>query len=128
ISPVSGQEEQVRYKIPDIPKTYGGGTETRTYTGSLIFAPDRQGKIVIINSLGAERVLKGVVPSEIFASSPPAALQAQAIAARNEIFAAVGVRNLADPYMLRTDVYDQVYKGVGAEDARTSKAVEATRG
>jgi stage II sporulation protein D len=30
--------------------------------------------------------------------------------------------------MLRTDVYDQVYKGVGAEDARTSKAVEATRG
>lgn len=128
ISPVAGQEEQIRYKIPEIPKTYGGGTETRTYTGTLIFAPDRRGKIVIINSLGAERVLKGVVPSEIFASAPPAALQAQAIAARNEIFAAVGVRNLADPYMLRTDVYDQVYKGVGAEDARTSKAVEATRG
>jgi SpoIID/LytB domain protein len=128
VSAPAGQEEQIRYKIPNIPKTYGSGVEPRTYTGSLIFAPDRSGKIVVINSLGAERILKGVVPSEIFASAPPAALQAQAIAARNEIFAAVGVRNLADPYMLRTDIYDQVYKGVGAEDARTSKAVDETRG
>lgn len=128
ISALPGEDEDIRYKIPGIKKSYSKGTETRTYSSTLIFAPDRDGKLVLINSLGAERALRGVVPSEIYASAPQPALQAQAIAARNEIFSAIGVRNLADPYMLRSDVYDQVYKGVGAEDKRTTKAVEATRG
>ncbi len=128
ISPLSGREDEIRYTIPGIKKNYKEGTMTRTYTGSLIFTPDRGGDLVVINSLGAEKVLKGVVPAEIYASSPQPALQAQAIAARNEIFSAVGVRNLADPYMLRADVMDQVYGGVGVEDPRTSKAVDATRG
>ncbi len=124
----SGREENISYEIPGIPGSYGGPEETRRYAGELIFAPDKDGKIAVINNLGAERVLKGTVPSEIFASSPPAALQAQAIAARNYIFASIGVRNLADPYMLRADVYDQVYGGIGREDPRTSAAVDATRG
>ncbi len=128
ISAMPGEDESIRYKVPGIKKSYSKGTETRTYSSSLIFAPDRDGKLVLINSLGAERALRGVVPSEIYASAPQPALQAQAIAARNEIFSAIGVRNLADPFMLRADVYDQVYKGVGAEDKRTTKAVEATRG
>ena len=128
ISAKSGRDEAIRYTIPGIKKNYQKGTMTRTYTGSLIFTPDRGGDLVVINSLGAERALKGVVPAEIYASAPQAALQAQAIAARNEIFSAVGVRNLADPYMLRADVMDQVYGGVGSEDARTSRAVDATRG
>ena len=104
------------------------GTHTLEYTGRLIFAPDAKGNVVLINSLGAERVLKGTVPAEIFASAPQPALQAQAIAARNEIFSALGVRNLAEPYMLRADIYDQVYGGTKAEDPRTSKAVDDTRG
>lgn len=123
-----GRTEKIQYTVPNIRKNYVKGRETRTYTGNLIFAPDRRGNLVLINSLGAERVLKGVVPSEIFASAPQAALQAQAIAARNEIFSAIGVRNLADPYMLRADIYDQVYGGSGRERASTSKAVDATRG
>lgn len=128
LAPKAGREDKIRYKVPGIKKNYVQGTETRTYTGTLIIAPDRKGKLALINSLGAEKVLKGVVPAEIFASAPPEALKAQAIAARNEIFSAIGVRNLADPYMLRADVYDQVYGGVAVEDARTSKAVEQTRG
>ena len=128
VASTAGRTEKIRYTVPNIRKNYSKGRETRTYTGNLIFAPDRRGKLVLINSLGAERVLKGVVPSEIFASAPQAALQAQAIAARNEIFSAIGVRNLADPYMLRADVYDQVYGGVGRERPTTSKAVDATRG
>ena len=124
----SGREEDIRYTIPGIPRAYGQGDVTRRYTGELIFAPDQRGRITVINNLGAERVLKGTVPAEIYASAPKGALQAQAIAARNEMFAAVGVRNLADPFMLRADVYDQVYAGVDAEDPRTSAAVDATRG
>ena len=128
VSSRSGREEEIRYTVPDIPRAYGRSSETRTYTGDFIFAPDQNGRITLINNLGAERVLKGTVPSEIFASAPSGALQSQAIAARNEIFAAVGVRNLADPFMLRSDVYDQVYAGVDVEDPRTSAAVDATRG
>lgn len=128
IAPKAGRSGEIRYRVPNIRKNYSKGRETRIYTGRLIFAPDRRGKLVLINSLGAERILKGVVPAEIFANAPDAALRAQAIAARNEIFSAVGVRNLADPYMLRADVYDQVYKGVGAERPKTSQAVDATRG
>jgi SpoIID/LytB domain protein len=123
-----GREEQIRYSVPGIAKNYRSGTETRTYLGTLIFAPDKNGELVAMNSLGAERLLRGVVPAEIYASAPQDALRAQAVAARNEIFAAIGVRNLADPYMQRADIYDQVYGGAGAEDARTTKAVEATRG
>lgn len=128
IAPPRGEEQKITYKVPKVPKSYGRGTETRTYTGTLVFAPDRDGKLASMISLGAERLLQGVVPAEIFASAPPEALRAQSIAARNEIFSAIGVRNLADPYMLRGDVMDQVYGGTGVEDRRTSAAVAATRG
>jgi SpoIID/LytB domain protein len=128
VSAKEGRKEEIRYTVPGIKKNYRPGTETRTYTGTLIFAPDKKGKLVAMNSLGAERLLRGVVPAEIYASAPEGALRAQAVAARNEIFAAIGVRNLADPYMQRADIYDQVYGGVGAEHPRTTKAVKATRG
>ena len=123
-----GEEQEISYTVPDVPRSYGKGTETRRYTGTLVFAPDRTGKLAAMVSLGAERLLQGVVPAEIFASAPPESLRAQSIAARNEIFSAIGVRNLADPYMLRGDVMDQVYGGIGVEDKRTSAAVAATRG
>ena len=128
VSSRAGREESIQYSIPGIPESYGQGTETRSYTGELIFAPDQNGRIAVLNNLGAERVLKGTVPSEIFASAPAGALRAQAIAARNYIFSSIGVRNLADPFMLRSDIYDQVYGGINAEDPRTSAAVDATRG
>jgi SpoIID/LytB domain protein len=119
---------EIRYTIPGIQKSYGKGAETRTYTGTLVFAPSRKGGLVAMCELGAERLLRGVVAAEIYASSPAAALRAQAVAARNEIFAAIGVRNLADPFTQRSDVMDQVYGGVGAERDSTTKAVKATRG
>ena len=128
VSAERGKEQDITYTVPEVPRSYGKGTETRKYTGTLVFAPDKRGKLVVMVSVGAERLLEGVVPAEIFASAPPEALQAQAIAARNEVFAAIGVRNLADPYMLRGDVMDQVYGGTGVEDRRTSAAVGATRG
>lgn len=128
VAPPRGEEQAIVYTVPNVPRSYGKGTETRKYTGMLVFAPDKNGKLSAMVSLGAERLLQGVVPAEIFASAPPEALRAQAIAARNEIFSALGVRNLADPYMLRGDVMDQVYGGVGIEDSRTSAAVAATRG
>jgi SpoIID/LytB domain protein len=127
VGSVSGKDDTT-YTIPGIKKSYGAGEETRRYTGQLIFAPDRNGGVVGMVSLGAERVLKGTVPAETYSNAPKAALQAQAVAARNNMFAAIGVRNLADPYMLRGDVMDQVYGGIGVETRATNAAVDATRG
>jgi SpoIID/LytB domain protein len=128
ITSKKGREEAIRYRVPGVKKSYKDGTETRTYLGTMVFAPSKTGQVVAMNSLGAERLLRGVVPAEIYASAPNEALKAQAVAARNEIFAAIGVRNLADPFMQRADIFDQVYGGVGAEHSRTTRAVKATRG
>jgi len=128
IGPSEGAGEAIEYRVPDVPTARGESTETRIYGGRLIVSPDRNGSIALINEIGTSRLLRGVVPSETYPSAPPAALRAQAVAARNTIFSAIGVRNLADPYMLRSDVYDQVYRGLEAETDRTTRAVEATRG
>lgn len=123
-----GEAREIRYEIPNVPKPRGEGTETLTFGNRLIVAPDREGKIALINKISAERLVEGVVPAETYPTAPLGALRAQAVAARTNIFAAIGVRNLADPYMLRSDVYDQVYRGLEAETEKTSKAVQSTRG
>lgn len=103
-------------------------TGENTYAGSLIFTAGRTGKLIVVNSVPAETLVKGVVPSEVYPSAPMESLKAQAIAARGEILSAVGVRHLADPYLLCSTVHCQVYGGIGREHRRTNKAVDATRG
>ena len=75
-----------------------------------------------------DKLLAGLVPAEMSASSPPEALKAQAVAARNELLAKIGTRHLTDPYRLCSTQHCQVYAGAGREDARATAAVTATRG
>lgn len=104
------------------------GREDRPYRGDLVLAPDRNGRLAIINAIDAETLLKGLVPSEIYVDAPSEALKAQAVCARSEMFAKLGTRHTADPYMVCSDVHCQVYRGAAREDPRTSRAVEETRG
>lgn len=104
------------------------GREDRRYRGQLILTPDRNGRLAAVNAVDAETMLKGLVPSEIFVDSPMEALKVQATCARSELFAKLGNRHTADPYMVCADVHCQVYKGMGREHPRTSKAVDQTRG
>lgn len=104
------------------------GTETRKFAGTFYLAVDKTGELAIVNVLPAEQLLRGVVPAEIYSSSPPEALKAQAVAARNELFSKIGHRHLADPFLLCATQHCQVYKGVGAEKSSTNAAVEKTRG
>ena len=104
------------------------GREGRAYAGRIALAVDRRGKLLAINQVDAETLLKGLVPAEIYPSSPPAALEAQAVTARGELLAKIGLRHLADPYLVCSDQHCQVYRGVGHEDPRTSAAVDATKG
>ncbi len=82
----------------------------------------------MVNLVELEDLLKGLVPSEIFAKAHPEALKAQAVTARGEVLAKVGLKHLADPYLLCTEQHCAVYKGVSGEAASTNAAVEATRG
>jgi hypothetical protein len=79
------------------------GREDRSYRGRLVLTPDRDGRLAVVNAVDAESLLKGLVPSEIYVDAPAAALEAQAIVARGELFAKLGNRHTADPFMVCAD-------------------------
>jgi SpoIID/LytB domain protein len=105
-----------------------GGKETRRFAGKLYVTVDNSGQLAVVNAVPEDKLLAGLVPAEMAASSPPEALKAQAVAARNELLAKIGTRHLTDPYRLCSTVHCQVYAGAGHEDPRATAAVAATRG
>lgn len=104
------------------------GFEDRTFRGNLEFSLDRKGQLAVINVVSIEDVLRGLVPSEIFARAHPEALKAQAVTARGEVLAKIGLKHLADNYFLCSEQHCAVYKGLSGEQASTNAAVDATRG
>jgi len=104
------------------------GYEDRTYPGRLFATVDASGSLALVAALGMERLVTGVVPSEIFPRAHVEALKAQAVTARGEVLAKIGARHLGDPYLLCAEQHCQVYKGLGAEEPGPGAAVEATRG
>ncbi len=96
-----------------------------SYRGSLQFTPAGGGGVNTVNAVGLDDYVRGVVAEEMPGSWAPAALQAQAVAARTyAITTTVG----AGAYDLYDDTRSQVYGGVGAETAATNAAVAATSG
>ncbi|MBS2024012.1 MAG: SpoIID/LytB domain-containing protein [Deltaproteobacteria bacterium] len=104
------------------------GYERRVYPGRLYACIDATGKLAVVAAVPMERLVKGVVPSEIFAKAHKEALKSQAVTARGEVLAKVGARHLGDPYLLCAEQHCQVYKGLAAEERGTDAAVDATRG
>ncbi|WP_375765880.1 SpoIID/LytB domain-containing protein [Archangium gephyra] len=104
------------------------GFEDRSFRGTLQLSVDRHGTLAVVNVVKLEELLKGLVPSEIYARAHPEALKAQAVTARGEVLAKVGIKHLADPYLLCSEQHCAVYRGRTGEAASTSAAVEATRG
>jgi stage II sporulation protein D len=93
------------------------------YRGSLVAREDG-GKLMVINSLGAESYVKGVVANEVPSSWPTEALRAQAVAARSYGLAT----SRSGPFDHYDDTRSQVYGGKSSETAATNKAVTATEG
>ncbi len=106
----------------------GQAREDRTYGGRLFVTVDAQGALAAIHGVPLEELLRGLVPSEMPASSPLEALKAQAVTARSNVLAQVGARHGTDPFMLCAEVHCQAYRGEAARTARTDEAVRATRG
>lgn len=119
--------------VLDVPTNTGGsqlatGSEARRYWGAVYITLDHRGGLVVANAVPEDKLLAGLVPAEMYPDAPPAALEAQAIAARTELLQKIGRRNLTDPFLLCSTQQCQAYAGAGREDARTTKAVERTRG
>jgi stage II sporulation protein D len=96
----------------------------KPYRGRFVVSADGK-RLQVVDVVGLEGYLKGVVPSEMPFDWPPAALEAQAIAARSYALA-----NLVqgDSFDLYADTRSQVYGGIDAESSSTSAAVDVTKG
>jgi SpoIID/LytB domain protein len=101
------------------PLKYAG----KEYRGQLQINPSKTA-LQIVNNVGLEPYLYGVVPREVPFMWPPEALKAQAVVARSY---ALAVRKTGN-YDVFADTRSQVYGGVAAEKPSTSAAVDATAG
>jgi len=81
----------------------------------------------IINHVGIEDYLRGVVGSEIGSLSPPESLRAQTVIARTYAYASRN-KHGSEGADVCDSTHCQVYKGVSAERATIDPAVQATRG
>lgn len=103
--------------------------ETKWYRGTFrVFASQESG-LTLANDVDLESYLRSVLPNEI--GTPPEtdfeAVKAQAVAARSYTLSYLG-RRAALGFDLYATVEDQVYQGVGRENAQSDRALDATRG
>lgn len=100
-------------------------TKEKWYRGNLI-VKKIDNNLTLINDLGLEDYLLGVVPSEMPASWNLEALKAQAITARSYALANLGKRSILG-FDLKDTPEDQAYGGASCENERSSKAVIETK-
>jgi SpoIID/LytB domain protein len=101
-----------------------GGSD-RGYRGAIRVVQGTNG-LAAVNVVPLEDYLRGVVPREVPSTWRPAAIQAQAVAARGYAIATAGPpTRLFDVY---ADTRSQAYAGVLAEKPETDAAIAATSG
>jgi SpoIID/LytB domain protein len=96
----------------------------KAYRGKLVVSLAAK-QLLVVNKLGLEAYVKGVVPMEMPSNWAPEAVKAQAVAARSYALANVAKGRAFDVY---GDGRSQVYGGVAGESPAASAAVDATRG
>jgi stage II sporulation protein D len=99
----------------------------KPYRGLLDIFLNKSGKITVVNQLGTEEYLLGVIPAEIPPSRYPEfdALAALSIAARTYALKNMG-RYRAEGFDLTADTRTQVYGGISIEEDATNEAVRRT--
>jgi stage II sporulation protein D len=96
----------------------------KPYRGQLEVRSDGK-RLAVVNRVGLEAYLQGVVPGEMPSDWPAEALKAQAVAARSY---ALAKRVSGKSFDVYADVRSQVYGGVAYEKPTTTAAVRATAG
>ncbi|MEE8141899.1 MAG: SpoIID/LytB domain-containing protein [Planctomycetota bacterium] len=133
----SGSQAQLgqwRFEARPFRLRSSGNSPTRVagnrYEGWIEFLPTTGQKAgwQVVNRVPLERYLLGVLPREMPASFPPAALEAQAIAARTYALYQIVTRAPGTRVHLFSDVRSQVYGGVTQSIQEMEQAVAGTRG
>lgn len=98
----------------------------KPFRGKIEVFANPHGALTVVNVIGLEDYVRGVVPNEL---SYPAieALKAQAIAARTYALKNRG-QFASEGYDLLPTTRSQVYRGLSSETSLTSRAVDETRG
>ena len=101
------------------------GVANGRWRSYLELRPSSHGGLTVVNALGIDNYVKGVVAGEMPSSWHPEALRAQAVAARSYAMTTNRGGGVFDQY---PDVRSQVYRGVSGETAATNAAVSGTAG
>ncbi|HEX8473370.1 MAG TPA: SpoIID/LytB domain-containing protein [Pyrinomonadaceae bacterium] len=101
----------------------------KVYRGRLEIFANERGTLTVVNIVGLEDYVRGVVPNELSPGGYPAleALKAQAVAARTYALSNRG-RFVAAGFDVLPSTRSQVYGGRQTEHALTDRAVAETRG
>jgi len=102
----------------------------RSYRGRLLLFPSTDGDLAVVNVLGIEDYLLGVVPCEIgpINAHTLEAAKAQAVAARSFTMTRLGRRKGLGHDLFDSYLRDQEYRGIERETELSRQAVAATRG
>jgi len=102
----------------------------RSYRGRLLLFRSKDGDLAVVNVLGLEDYLLGVVPCEIgpINARTLEAAKAQAVAARSYTLSRLGQRQGLGHGLFDSYLRDQEYRGIERETDFSRQAVVATRG
>ena len=101
----------------------------RPYRGRIEVFTNLHGSLTVVNELGLEDYVRGVVANELSPGGYPAieALKAQAVAARTYALKNRG-QFMAQGFDLLPTTRSQVYRGLTSENPLSTRAVDETRG
>ena len=102
-------------------------SKDRLYNGGFRFERINGGMLTVVNILGLEDYLKGVVPNEMSDSWPLEALKAQAVAARSYVLS-LGSKHSAHHFDICATTDCQAYYGRAKAGANSDGAVDQTVG
>lgn len=105
-----------------------GHREHRRFPGELEVDATDKGMVTLFNAVRMQDYIRGVVPVEISVKAPLEAMKAQAVSARTEALAKLGIKHFGEPFDLCASQHCQEYGGLTRGNAATNAAVTATRG
>lgn len=97
------------------------------HRGALILRLDPGQTVTVVEELGIEDYIEGILPHEMDPDWPLEALKAQAVVARTFAYANRG-KFRKDGFDLTADTRSQVYRGLTDVNERVREAVRSTRG
>jgi SpoIID/LytB domain protein len=96
--------------------------------GALVLETAADGLLTVTEALPVEDYLARVLPAEMPAEWPRAALEAQAVAARSEVLASMYSKRVLEGYHFVAGQVDRMFRGEAHRHPRTDAAVAATAG